>query len=437
LAPDVLDDACGCARCGAHRATKEDQRMTTTPPATTEPSSPYLEPKVREALDRKRAHRGVDVQEPVELDVISGRLEAFLQSRVDGEFTLRDLGRLPGGASKEQFVFTLDRTVDGTERSDRMVLRMDPLGSPVESSRSREAEILRIVHGTLPVPELYWATDDASELGAPSLISEFIPGVSGPSDAPATASGLGVTYGPRLRPILAEQFVRHLAALHTMPWEEHELHAFERPRPGTTDAIDWRLAATDRAWDDDAFEPHPTVALTRQWLWRNRPVVDTVSVVHGDYRNGNFLFEESSGDMTAVLDWELTYLGDRHHDLAYAMMEGWGELDPESGDFWCAALVTRSDLIAQYEALSGLPVDEERLRYYLVLNMYWAVVALSASLPRNAQERLTHLEVMGNFLTGLGVYYVDRLNEIVTGDVVPANTPASSIPASTTSSTEA
>lgn len=400
--------------------------MSTTTAPTEAAGSPHLEPKVREALDRKRAHRGVDVQEPIELDVIDERLTTFVTSRVDGDFAIRDLGRLPGGASKEQFVFTLDRTVDGEERSDRMVLRMDPLGSPVESSRSREAEVLAIVGtSSVPVPVLYWSTDDASELGAPALISEFISGVSGPSDTPATASGLGVTYGPRLRPVLAEQYVRHLATLHTIDWASHDLTAFERPRPETTDAIDWRLASTDRAWDDDAFQPHPTVTLTRQWLWRHRPVVDTVSIVHGDYRNGNFLFDEASGQMTAVLDWELTYLGDRHHDLAYAMMAGWGETDPETGDFWCAALLTRNDLIEQYEALSGLPVDEERLRYYLVLNMYWAVVALSASLPRNAEERLTHLEVMGNFLSGLGVYYIDLLNDIV-------GTPEAATPDATT-----
>ncbi|WIB63341.1 phosphotransferase family protein [Curtobacterium sp. MCBD17_040] len=388
---------------------------------STDPWAPHhLEPAVAAALDRKRAHRGTTTYVLSQLDDLAARLDAFLVRRVDGTFSVRDLERLPGGASKEQFVFTLDRVVDGEPRSDRLVLRMDPLGSPVESSRRREADVLRMVHGVLPVPELHWATDDADELGAPSLISEFVSGVTGPADAPTTASGLGVTYGPRLRPVLAEQFVEHLAALHTVDWSAHELEAFERPRPGTTDALDWRLAAIDRAWDDDAFAPHPTVALVRDWLWRNRPTVDTVSVVHGDYRNGNFLFDEKSGRITAVLDWELTYLGDRHHDLAYIMMEGWGERDEATGTFWCSALVTEDDLIAQYEARSGLSVDRERLRYYLVLNMYWAIVALTAALPRNAAEELTHLAVMGNFLTGLGTYYIDRVNEIVATEPIGA-----------------
>ncbi|MBE7163161.1 MAG: phosphotransferase family protein, partial [Williamsia herbipolensis] len=129
----------------------------------------HLEPTVRAALDRKRAHRGVDTHHTVDLGDLAARLDRFLASRIDGDFTVRDLGRLPGGASKEQFVFTLDRAVDGAARSDRLVLRMDPLGSPVESSRRREAEVLRIVHGVIPVPELFFATDDPAELGAPAL----------------------------------------------------------------------------------------------------------------------------------------------------------------------------------------------------------------------------------------------------------------------------
>lgn len=155
------------------------------------------------------------------------------------------------------------------------------------------------------------------------------------------------------------------------------------------------------------------IALTQQWLWDRRPIVDHVSVVHGDYRNGNFLFDEDSRQITAVLDWELTYLGDRHHDLAYAMMKGWGEYDSATGEFYCSALVTRDTMIAEYEKASGLSVDPERLDYYTVVNMYWAAVALIATGPRNSAERLTHLDAMQTFLAGLGAFYIDQLRSIV------------------------
>lgn len=373
-----------------------------------------MEPIVADALAAKRARRGRVVHEPPVLDDLAGRLHAFLSARIDGTFSVAGLAPLAGGASKEQYRFELTWSPDGAERTDRLVLRMDPPASMVETARPREFEMLQALQGTLPVPAVHWVADEASELGRPSMICGWVTGVAAPADAPKTASGLGCTYGDRLRPLLAEQFVRHLAELHRFDWSAHELPSFERPRAGTTDAIDWRLAACDQAWEDDAFEPHPTITLTRDWLWANRPEVDVVSAVHGDYRNGNFLFDEAEGRITAILDWELIYLGDRHHDLAYVMTKGWGYTDEADGEFYCSALLTRDQLIADYERLSGLTVDPERLRYYTVLNLYWAAVATLATGPRNAAERLTHLDVMQNFVSGLGVAFATELDDLVT-----------------------
>ncbi|MDF3306012.1 phosphotransferase family protein [Rhodococcus koreensis] len=379
-------------------------------------STGRVEPTIDSVLRRKMERRGTVTHEQPVIDAVSARLHEFLSRRIDGDFRIDGIARLAGGASKEQFVFGLDWEQNGRRVQDRMVLRMDPPGSMVETPRLREFEVLHMLDGVIPVPRAYWATDDATELGAPSMICGYVPGSASAAGALKTASGLGTVYGARLRPVLGPQFVRHLAQLHRFDWSDHDLPSFERPRVGSTDAIDWRLAATDRAWREDAFEAHPVIALTQQWLWDRRPAVDHVSVVHGDYRNGNFLFDEDSGEITALLDWELTYLGDRHHDLAYAMMEGWGEHDPATGQFYCSALVTPDEMIAEYEQISGLSVDSERLEYYTVVNMYWAAVALIGTGPRNAAERLTHLDAMQTFLGGLGAFYLDQLLTIVGKD---------------------
>ena len=379
-------------------------------------STGRVEPTIDSVLRRKMERRGTVTHEQPVIDAVSARLHEFLSRRIDGDFRVDGIARLAGGASKEQFVFGLDWEQNGRRLQDRMVLRMDPPGSMVETPRLREFEVLQMLDGVIPVPRAYWATDDATELGAPSMICGYVQGSASAAGALKTASGLGTVYGARLRPVLGPQFVRHLAQLHRFDWSDHDLPSFERPRVGSTDAIDWRLAATDRAWREDAFEAHPVIALTQQWLWDRRPALDHVSVVHGDYRNGNFLFDEDSGEITALLDWELTYLGDRHHDLAYAMMEGWGELDPATGHFYCSALVTPDEMIAEYEQISGLSVDSERLEYYTVVNMYWAAVALIGTGPRNAAERLTHLDAMQTFLGGLGAFYLDQLLTIVGKD---------------------
>lgn len=375
--------------------------------------STHVEDAVDITFRRKMARRGQVVHEQPNIEIIGARLNDFLARRIKGTFEVHNLGRLTGGASKEQFVFDLDWVQDGSPRHDRMVLRMDPPGSIVETPRLREFEVLQMIRGVVPAPEVYFATNDSEELGAPSVVCGFVTGAAAAREAKKTASGLGTTYGAELRRRLGPQFVDYLAQLHRFDWTGAELPSFERPRAGTTDAVDWRLAMTDRAWQEDAFETHPVIAMTQQWLWDRRPTVDHISVVHGDYRNGNFLFDEDAGEITAILDWELTYLGDRHHDLAYAMMDGWGEVDSESGEFYCCALVTKDELITRYEAASGMSVDSERLEYYMVLNMYWAAVALNATGPRNAAERLTHLDAMQNFLAGLGAFYLDKLLAVV------------------------
>ena len=372
-----------------------------------------VEATVEAALEAKMRRRGVVVHESPVASVIEERLNAFLVAHISGEFTVSGLRRLPGGASKEQFQFVLDWTRDDRPRHDRMVLRMDPPASMVETARSREFEVLRALEGVIPVPRAFWVAEDPADLGAPAMICGWIDGVASPAEGSTTASGLGQTYGPRLRPLLAEQFVSHLADLHRFDWTEVALPSLDRPRVDTPEAVEWRLASFDRAWAQDAFEAHPTIMLAREWLWAHRPAVDHLSIVHGDYRNGNFLLDEQTGQITAVLDWELTYLGDRHHDLAYAMMEGWGQRDEETGVFYCSALICRDDMIEQYQERSGLTVDPERLRYYTVLNLYWAAVALIATGPRNAHERMTHLDVMQNFLSGLGSYFINDLNDIV------------------------
>lgn len=370
-----------------------------------------IEGSLAEALDRKMALRGKVSYEQQPIEVVGKQLEGFLAEQLDGPFAVHGLSRLTGGASMEQFTFTLDRS---GEPAAKMILRMSPLVSVIETSRRREFQILRAVHDVVPAPRAYFVAADDEPFGKPACITSFDPGVTAPTTATAKASGLATAYGP-LRTTLAPQFVGHLAALHTMDWTTRDLSALEIPRQGTTDAVDWRIALWDRVWQEDTYEAHPTVALAHEWLWEKRPAVDHVSLVHGDYRNGNFLFDESDGRIVAILDWEAGFLGDRHMDLAYAMLPGYGHPD-DDGSYLCAGLITRERFIEQYEKASGLSVDPERLRYYSALNMYWAVIACAATAPRLAGERMTHLDTMMNFVNGLAAFFIGELNTLLKED---------------------
>lgn len=372
-----------------------------------------IEPSLAAVLDRKMALRGKVFYEPTPIETISEQLEAFLKTQLDEPFTFSGLSKLTGGASMEQYVFTLERA---GEPDTRMILRMSPLCSVIETSRVREFEMIAAVQGVVPAPKAYFVAPDDTAFGKPACVTSFDPGVTAPTNSAGKASGLGTAYGTS-REALAPQFVKHLAAVHTMDWTTKDLPSLVVPREGTTDAVDWRIELWDRVFEEDNYEAHPTVALTSTWLWDNRPVVDKVSLVHGDYRNGNFLFLEETGEMTAILDWEAGHLGDRHMDLAYAMLPGYGTVG-EDGTYYCAGLIDQATFITEYERLSGLTVDPVRLRYYTVLNMYWAVVACCSTGPRLAAERMTHLDAMMNLVPGLGIFFIGELNRILREDAV-------------------
>src|SRR3546814_15526068 len=77
---------------------------------------------------------------------------------------------------------------------------------------------------------------------------------------------------------------------------------------------DW---SSDVCSSDLRPEELPLVDVAARWLNANAPPLDHVSLVHGDFRAGNFLFDEESRRITAWLDWELAVLGDRHQDLTW------------------------------------------------------------------------------------------------------------------------
>ena len=350
------------------------------------------------------------------IDDPKGRLETFFKDHLDDPFTVSHVKRLRGGGANESYSFNLTRGQD----VEKMVLRVKTLGACCATSVEREAQMMQVVQGIMPSPKPHWLVTNQDYFGEPALICSFIPGVSVPSSHVPMASGLGVTYGESLRKKLAPQFIEYLAKLHSYDWSEHDLSTFDLPRPNTTEAIDWRLAFWERSWEQDKIESHPTVTLMKQWLWEHRPEVDHVSLLHGDFRNGNFLFDEESGKINAIVDWELCFLGDRHSDLAYTMRPAWGSFD-EKGTFLVAGLVDAETFLREYERISGLKVDHKRLHYYLVCTYFRSIVSLVGSGVMNADLRTTQLDVMYNFISGLGGRFLDEVNKLILEDYYGSN----------------
>jgi aminoglycoside phosphotransferase (APT) family kinase protein len=346
-----------------------------------------LEPYVEQALDRKLRLRSGGSYAAQSLAAIQERLEAFLARRINGHFEVSEMRPLAGGISKEQFSFLLTRH-DGPEPGERLVLRTQPPQSAAETHRLREYQLMGALQGTMPIPEPRWIDPEGDEFENPTLICSFVPGISNPAEG---LTELLVGYGP-YRERLAPQFVEMLARAHRFDLYEADLSSFLIPPTGSNAGVIQLIDWWARVWEEDNVEPDPLVTLAERWLRDNAPAIDHASITHGDYRSSNFLFSRESGDITAVLDWELAWIGDRHVDLAYALLPMYAEKDEAGHDLVCG-LMTREVFLEEYERRSGLSVDPARLDYYEVLVSWRTAVTTIAGGGRCVVEQKTHQDV--------------------------------------------
>jgi aminoglycoside phosphotransferase (APT) family kinase protein len=266
---------------------------------------------VDRALTRKLQARANAAYQPQTTLGLEARLHRLLDSRLDGDFQISDIRPLTGGASKEQFSFRLTRPGrDGRSHTEKLVLRMSPGASAAETHRLREFQLMGALQGTLPIPEPRWIDPEGEVFGQPCLICSFCEGIARP---PAEGgSAMQMFYGRTYRQALAPQFIAHLAALAHFDWSRHDLSSFDPPQPGTCDGVIQQLNWWQRVWAEDAVCADPLITLVGRWLRAHAPIIDKVSVVHADYRAGNFLFSPDTKKITVILDWELAFLGDRH-----------------------------------------------------------------------------------------------------------------------------
>lgn len=356
-------------------------------------------------LSRKMRRRGSGPYHLPSLAEMSGYLKSFLDAHISGKYTVTNEAWLTGGASKLQFGFTLEwMDKSNGPAKENIVVRMEPAESLNATSRRREFEIIRALANTVPVPRTFWMDPDGKWFPEPAILYGFVKGVTKPSADKQRVSGTGAKFSPQLRARLAPQFIEHLAAIHTFDWTQAELGSFNKPRVKSKDASIWQLNRARRVWEEDRGEDIPLVEYVGNWLEDNMPELDYASVLHGDYRSGNFLFDEASANITAWLDWERCYIGDRHRDIAWALTSLFGNYAEDGKTPLVCGLVPEQEFLHEYQRLSGLTIDNRRLHYFRVLNTYQLVVSCLSSTYR---------------VSRLGKSHQDNLLVMVEGAVYP------------------
>lgn len=364
------------------------------------------ETEIDRVLTRKMKGRAGPGYAPLSLDQVVEGVHSLIASEHGGDFTISNPRWLHGGASKIQIAFELDWTGPdgGKRRTDSLALRMQPPESIVETSRRREFEVIKAMDGVIPVPPCFWIDPDGSHLPYPSILYGFVEGVSRPSKAPVTkVSGVGTNFGPELRPVLAHQFVEALTRIHQpSAGQLAQMPSFASAETGSTSAMLRQLNWWRRVWEEDRPCDLPLVDVAYHWLIENAVPLDHVSVVHGDFRAGNFLYSEESQKITAWLDWELAVLGDRHQDLCWATGGHFGHYAEDGKTFLACGLLPADEMFELYEKLSGLTVDPVRLKYFRVLNDFMSTVHMLASAWRVARLGKTHQDVTVAWLSMIG-----------------------------------
>lgn len=295
--------------------------------------------------------------------MIGPQIEAYL-SRVWGtQVVIRDLARIPGGASRETYRF--DAFVDGDRR--RLILRREPKAGLIETESETEFRAYQSAAGVLPVPGAVALERDGAELERPFFLMERID--DGQVISPFDRAGFGEHAAA-----LGEQFftgLGRLAALDTAgtPIAAH----LPAPAPGEC----WRIALD--YWEgvigEDAFLPQPIVRAAIRWLRANPPPpAQRIALVHGDYRSGNMM-HDGAGRMLAMFDWEMAHLGDPLEDLGWALNPIWDHFQAGSA----CGMVSQERALEIWRAASGLEVDRAALDWWLMFNsVKGAAIWLSA-----------------------------------------------------------
>ena len=371
------------------------------------------EPEIDRILTRKMRRRGGAGYSPIPLHTLVEGVESLIRSQLDEPFEISDAGWLSGGASKLQVAFSLTWNRPGVGReTTRMVLRMEPAESIVETSRLREYQLIRAFDGIVPVPPVFWIDAEGTHLPYPAMISGFVAGVTKPASSTSKTTGMGTYIAPEWRGKLGPQFVDCLARIHTRDLAGADLTAFEMPRPGTH-SQELALNMWERIWEEDSDEDIPLLRLAAVWLRENAPPCAKPNILHCDYRMGNFLFTEHDARITAILDWEMARIGDHHHDLAWTSAHSYGHYAEDGKTFLVGGFMSVPEFLDTYQKVSGLAVDPKTLYYYRVYIGYVQGVISVSTTYRIARNGKTHQDVLQAWIMGYGYKMMDDLRVLL------------------------
>jgi len=259
-------------------------------------------------------------------------------------------------------------------------LRRPPRGPllPTAHDVMREYRVLEALQATaVPVPRLYAACDETGYIGAPFFLMEYMRGEVIRADGRPTAIAT-----PAHRRAVSEAMVDLLVALQAVDWRAAGLEGFGRP--------DGYLQRQLKRWVDQLertlphTRPLPVMENVKQWLLARIPESPPATIVHGDFKLDNVMWNVSAAPrVIALFDWEMSTIGDPLADLGW-MLTYWpdptGTRQITSGIEAAAGYLTRREMIERYEAKTGRAMRQ--LAFYEIFALFKLAIILEGSYAR-------------------------------------------------------
>lgn len=286
------------------------------------------------------------------------------------------------------------------EHSGRFILRRPPLGHLLASAHdvAREGRILSGLQGTsVPTPRVFGLCTDPRVTDVPLLLMDHVDGLV--VDTMEIAEGLA----PERREAIGRSLARTLGTVHGVDLETAGLADLASRKPYAAR----QLKRWHGQWERSKTRELPVVDELERRLRAAMPEPGEITLVHGDFHLLNVITDRASGEVAAVLDWELCTLGDPLADLG-GLLAYWPQPgDPAGAVFEAPALPgfpSREELAAVYAQATGRSL--EALPFWHVLGL-WKVAIIAEGVirraldePRNqAADTILSTQVVDDLLT--------------------------------------
>ncbi|WP_144145723.1 phosphotransferase [Paraburkholderia sp. BCC1884] len=300
-------------------------------------------------------------------------LAAWMSKHVEGFSGELSVEQFAGGQSNPTFKLTTPSRAYVMRAKPGPVARLLPSAHAIE----REYRVMDALADTgVPVAKMLALCEDESVIGRAFFVMEFVDGrVLWDQSLPGMSRAE--------RAAVYDEMNRVIAALHSVDVAAAGLADYGKPGN--------YFARQIGRWSKQylASETEPIDAMQRliEWLPEHMPADTSVrnSVVHGDYRLDNLIFHPTEPKVLAVLDWELSTLGDPRADFAYHCM-AWhvepGQFRGIAGLDWAAlGIPDENEYVARYCERTGLEISGD-WNFYLAYNMFRIAAILQGIMKR-------------------------------------------------------